>query len=151
MTATAETKIWQALRSRVATIAGYAASQFAWPMDPFTPPQSNGKPLPYLDIAHMPNVNARVLVGSKGPMRRPGIVQIALMWPVAEIGTASGKVHPDVLIQQAGEIAAHFPTDLCMPFQGVSVRVTKAPDVAQPMRDEVYWRVPVSIFYETYA
>lgn len=142
------TKIWMAIKARVSTLTGYT---FAWPMDPFTPPQSGGKPLPYLDIAHMPNVNARVLVGSKGPIRRPGIVQIALMWPVAEIGTASGKTHPDVLIQKAGEIAVHFPTDLCMAFQGVSVRVTKAPDVAQPYRDDAYWRVPVSIFYETYA
>lgn len=151
MAATVETRMWLALKARIATITGYITSQFAWPMDPFTPPQSNGKPLPYLDIAHMPNVNARVLVGSKGPMRRPGIVQIALMWPVSEIGTAPGKTHPDVLIQKVGAVAAHFPTDLCMAFQGVSVRVTKAPDVAQPIRDDAYWRVPVSIFYETYA
>lgn len=146
-----ETKIWLALKSRVATIAGYAANQFAWPMVPFTPPQADGRPLPYLDVAHMPNRNSRTLIGSKGPMQRPGILQIALMWPASEIGTGTGKTHPDVLVQQAGDIAAHFSTDLCMAFQGVSVRVTKAPDVAQPTRDDAYWRVPVSIFYETYA
>lgn len=143
MTASIETKIWQALKARVSTLTGYTS---AWPMDPFEPGQ-----LPYVEVAHLPNRNDRMLIGSKGRMHRPGILQLTLCWPVAQVGAGLGKVHPDVLIQRAGEIAAHFTTDLCMPFQGVSVRVTKAPDVAQPIRDDAYWRVPVSIFYETYA
>lgn len=151
MAATIETRIWQALRARVATISGYAANQFAWPLIPFDKPSANGKPLPYLEIAHLPNRVNRVLVGSKGPQDRPGILQITLCWPASEVGAGMGKTHPDVLIQRAGEIAAHFPTGLCMAFQGVGANVTKAPDVAQPFRDDAYWRVPVSVSIQTYA
>lgn len=140
MTASTETKIWQALKARVSTLTGYT---FAWPMVPFEPGLT-----PYVEIAHLPNRNVRPFTASDEPMERPGILQLTLVWPVAQVGTGLGKVHPDTLIQRAGEIAAHFNTDRCMTFQGVRARVTKAPDVARPIRDEAYWRVPVSVFYE---
>ncbi|TKT79974.1 phage tail terminator-like protein [Aquamicrobium sp. LC103] len=148
MSATVETGVWQALRARVATLPGFTIN---WPMEPFTPPSAGGKLLPFVECRHMPNRVNRVFIGSDAPQERPGILQITLCWPASEIGTGSGKTHPDVLIQRAGEIAAHFPTDHRMTFQGVSVRVERAPDVAQPYRDDAYWRAPVSVRYRCYA
>lgn len=145
---TVETAIWQALRARVATLTGFAVN---WPLEPFTPPASGGKPLPYVECRHLPNANVRRFIGSSDPHERMGILQLTLCWPASEVGTGSGKVHPDVLIQQAGEIAAHFPTDLPLDFEGIRVRVERAPDVAQPMRDDAFWRVPVTVRYTCFA
>lgn len=143
-----ETIIWQALRARVASLAGFAIN---WPLEPFTPPQGGGKPLPYVECRHLPNAPVRRFIGSGDPHERPGILQLTLCWPASEIGNGSGKAHPDELIQRAGEIAAHFPTDFPMRFEGVTVRVERAPDVAQPYRDDAYWRVPVSVRYDCFA
>lgn len=141
-----ETKIWMAIKARVSTLPGWAANRIAWPMDPFEPGQ-----LPYVEVAHLPNRVNRPFIGSNDPQERPGILQLTLCWPVAQVGTGLGKVHPDVLVQRAGEIAAHWPTDLPLDFGGVRVRVEHAPDVAQPMRDDAYWRVPVSIRYKVFS
>lgn len=145
---TIETKVWQALKARAATLPGFTIN---WPLEPFTPPVSGGKPSPYVEVRHMPNAVVRRFIGSSDPHERPGILQLTLCWPASEIGTGSGQTHSDVLIQRAGEIAAHFPTDLRMPFQGVVVRVERAPDVAQPYRDDAYWRCPVSVRYSVFA
>lgn len=149
MSATTETKIWQALKARVQTLS--SGLTINWPMEPFTPPVSGGKPVPYVECRHLPNANVRRFIGSNDPMERMGILQLTLCWPASEIGTASGKTHPDVLVQHAGEIAAHFPTDLAMDFQGIRVRVERAPDVTQPYRDDAYWRCPVSVRWRCYA
>lgn len=146
---TIETSIWQALRARVQTLPGGLAIN--WPMEPFTPPTASGKPLPYIECRNMPNAVNRLFIGSNEPHERPGILQLTLCWPVSEVGTGSGKTHPDVLVQRSGEIAAHFPTDHAMEFQGVRVRVERAPDVSQPYRDDAYWRCPTSVRWRCYA
>ena len=147
MAITVQTLVWQALKARVATLpVGYAVS---YPMEPFDPPVSaNGKPLPYVECRHLPNDNTRLFIKGSDPHERMGILQLSLLWPVSDVGT--GKTHPDVLTQKAGEIAAHFPADLALDFQGARVRVERAPDVAQPLRDEAVWRVPVSVRYRGY-
>lgn len=149
MPATVETKIWQALKARVATLpGGYAIN---WPLAPFTPPKAGNRPLPYVECRHIPNRNNRFLMGSTDPQERRGILQMTLCWPATNVGTGSGKTHPDDLIQRAGEIAAHFPTDLAMDFEGIRVRVERAADVAQAYRDEAYARCPVSIRWQAFA
>ncbi len=146
---TTETKIWQGLKARVASLP--LGLTIDWPLMPFDKPQSGGKPLPYVECRHIPNRVNRLLIGSQAPQERPGILQITLCWPASEISTGSGKTHPDVLIQRAGEIAAHFPTDLRLTFDGVTVRVERAPDVSQAYRDDAYVRVPVSVRYSVFA
>lgn len=144
-----ETKIWQALRTRVATLqGGYTIS---WPMEPFSPPTAGGKPAPYVECRNIQNRTSRVFIGSSEPHDRKGILQLSLCWPVSEVGTGSGKTHPDVLTERAGQIAAHFPTDHRMTFGDVDVRVTSAPDVAQGYLDGTYIKVPVSINWRTFT
>ncbi len=146
---TVETKIWQALCTRVASLP--LGLTIDWPLMPFDKPQSGGKPLPYIECRHIPNRVNRLLIGSQAPQERPGIVQLTLCWPVSGIGAGSGKTHPDVLTQRAGEIAAHFPTDLRLTFDEVVARIERAPDVAQAYRDDAYVRVPVSVRYRCFA
>lgn len=144
-----ETKLWMALKARVETLPG--GFTINWPLEPFNKPQAGKRHQPYVEVRHLPNQVNRRFIGSDDPQERPGILQLTICWPAADVGTGSGKTHPDELIQRAGEVAAHFPTDLKMRFDGVTVRVEKAPDVAQPYRDEAYWRVPVGVYYDCFA
>lgn len=149
MTATVETKIWMALKSRVQSLP--MSYPIDWPRVPFTKPQSGNpvQPDPYLEVRLLPNTSQRLFIGSNDPHRRMGILQVSLMYPIAR---TTGTVDWETQFSQiGGTIAAHFPADLRMHFEGLSVRVEKAPDVAQPFRDEVYWRVPCTIRYEAYA
>lgn len=146
---TIQTKVWMALKARVQTLG--LGLPIDWPMSVEDKPQAGGRPLPYVECRHLPNAVVRRFIGSDDPHERPGILQLTICWPVSDIGTGAGQTHPDVLIQRAGEIAAHFATDLRMSFQGVTVCVERAPDVAQPYRDEAYIRVTVSIRYSVFA
>lgn len=152
--ATVETAIWQAVKARVQSLpapVNYPSmpGRCDWPLEVFTKPQAGAVPVSYLEVRHLPNTSVRRFIGSNDPHERMGILQLSLMWPVSDVG--QGKTHPDVLTQMAGLIAAHFPTDLRMVFQDVTVRVEKAADVAQPYRDEAYWRVPTSIRWRCWA
>ncbi|MGI8389298.1 phage tail terminator-like protein [Brucella anthropi] len=53
--------------------------------------------------------------------------------------------------ENAGKVAEHFPTDLKLPKDGLSVRITKAPDIAQGFSDETHWQVPLTISYDCFA
>lgn len=148
---TTEVKIWMALKARVQSLPVPVNYPIDWPMEVFQKPQAGGRPSPYIEVRHLPNTAVRRFIGSNDPHERLGLVQLTLCWPVADVDTAPGKTHPDVLTQMAGLIAAHFPTDLRMVFQEVTVRVEKAADVAQPFRDEAYWRMPVSVRWQSFC
>lgn len=149
--ATVETKIWQAIKARVQTLPAPVNLPVDWPLETFQKPEAGGRPAPYVECRHLPNTAIRQFIGSNDPHLRQGILQLSLMWPVALVGNEAGQQHPDVLVQMAGLIAAHFSTDLRMMFQDLAVRVEKAPDVSQPFRDEAYWRVPVSVRWRCWA
>lgn len=142
---TVETAIWMALRTRVASLVLTPALQVAWPKETFTPPQGGNpvRPVPYLEVRHLPNANQRLYIGHDEPHRRAGILQLTLKYPVALNHSEA------VQTQIAGQIAAHFPPGLKMKFQELTVHVERAPDVAQSFRDgsDPYWQTPVSIRY----
>lgn len=149
MPAAVETKIWLALKARVQTLP--LSYPIDWPRVPFTKPQSANPvlPDPYLEVRLLPNTSQRIFIGSGDPHRRLGILQVSLMYPVAR---TQGTVDWEAQFSQiGGTIATHFRTDLRMTFDGVTVRVEKAPDVAQPFRDDAYWRVPVSVRWQCFC
>lgn len=146
-----ETSIWLALKSRVQSLTGWTAAQIAWPMQPYTPPVTGNRPGAYIEVANLPNATVRPYVGSDEAQTYQGILQVTLCWPVATIGTGSGQTHSDAVLQKAGEVAAHFSTDLKLREEGVTVRITRAPDVASPFRDDAYMRVPISISWQSLA
>lgn len=150
MTPTIETKISQAIQTRVASL------QLPYPVvwtddEPAVLPTSGGQPAPYIEAHHELNRTVRLLIKADAPHERPGLLLLTLCWPIAKVGTGSGKTHKDAIREHAGKIAAHFPAGLCMSFQGVGANVTKAPDVLGAYRDDAYLRTQVRIDLRTFA
>lgn len=147
---TIETKISQALQARVATCL--PAYPKVWTDgEPVALPTAGGQPAPYIEAHHEPNRTVRRLIKANAPHERPGLLLLTLCWPIAKVGTGSGKTHRDAIREQAGKIAEHFHAGLCMSFQGVGVNVTKAPDVLGAYRDEAYLRTQARVEYRTFA
>lgn len=149
-----ETSIWMALKARVQTLPG--GYTIAWPRAPFTPPQSTGPApvhLPYIECRNIPNRTRRAFIGSTDPHDRKGILQLTLCWPVADIKPAkNAKTESDVLVAIAGDIAAHFPTDLRLTFSGVEVRIMNAPSILNDgMLEGIYIKIPISVNWQAYA
>lgn len=147
---TVETKISQAIQARVASLP--LSYPVIWTDDePAALPTAGGQPAPYIEAHHEPNRTVRLLIKADAPHERPGLLLLTLCWPIAKVGTGSGKTHRNAIREIAAKIAEHFPAGLCMAFQGVGVNVTKAPDVLGAYRDDAYLRTQVRIEYRTFA
>ena len=147
---TIETKIAQAIQARVASLP--LSYPILWTDDePSALPTAGGHPAPYVECHFEPNRTVRLLIKADAPHERPGLLLLTLCWPIARVGTGSGKTHRNAIREQAGKIAEHFPAGLCMSFQGVGVNVAKAPDVLGAYRDDAYLRTQVRIEYRTFA
>jgi hypothetical protein len=131
-----ETSIFQAIKARVDTLPMKATYPIVWATDESYSPSPSQ---PFLRVTWLPNRNQRLLIGSNDAHRRPAILQIDVMGQ-----KTSGE---DVAREIAGQVAAHFPADLEMHFQGVKVRVTKAPDVGPSFVDK-HIQIPVSVEVE---
>ena len=132
---TIETSIWMALKARVSTLVLSPVLPVSWPNESFTPPAAG-----YLRVTHVPNIANRLFIGSAAANQRLGLLQVSVFAKLNQDATIATEI--------AGLVAAHFPADLKMTSGGVTVRVTKAPDVAQALRDDPHWHVPVTVRYE---
>lgn len=135
-----ETKIEMAIRNRVASLPMATTYPIVWSSGPgtYTPSPTQ----PYLRCTWIPNQTERRFIGSNDPHRRPGVLQVDVMDTLAR-----GSL---VARETAGQVALHFATDLRMHFDGVSVRVIKAPSVG-PAFIDTHVQVPTVIELETYA
>jgi hypothetical protein len=133
-----ETSIWLALKGRVQSLALNPALPVAWPNESFTKPTSG-----YLRVTWIPNLNRRRSVNSSGTHQRLSLLQIDVFAPKNQ--------NVAIAIDIAGKIAAHFPPDQRIRAQGVTARVTRAPQVAQPIPDDTHILVPVTIPIEVMA
>lgn len=133
-----ETSIWLALKARVEALVLSPVLPIAWPNLSFTKPATG-----YLRVTNVPNMNRRLFIGSTDPHQRLGLLQVDVF----------GKKNENIAIalETAGKVAAHFPTDLKMTYGGVTVRVTAAPTVAQPMDDDTHVLVPVTVPIECFS
>lgn len=146
MSAAINTKIWMAMKnSAAARVSGYAVD---WPLETFVKPDADGQPAPYIEVRHLPAGIAWRPIKSEGRQEYIGVLQIALLWPVGQVNE---KTPSEAVLQRIGVIADRFKTDMRMRFEDVAVRVTQAPELAQPFRDGAYWRIPVSINYSCFA
>lgn len=137
-----ETKIYQAIKARVASLPMAAQYQIVWTDGPLPAGQESYTPSPtqgYLRCTWTPNQTQRQFIGSKDPHRRPGVLQIDVMGTKAQ---GSG-----VAREAAGQVALHFPADMKLSFDGVKVRVMRDPSVFAPFID-THVQVPVSIELE---
>lgn len=134
---TNEEKIQRALGARVAGLVLSPPLPLAWPNNITKPP------VPYLRVDHFPNRNQRIGIKGSGPHRRLGILQITVVAPL--------NVGPDAPVAIAGQVAEHFPADLVLDYDGISVRIRSDPDVLSAEKEDASWDVPVSIEYECFA
>lgn len=126
-----ETKIWMALKSRIQSIPGGLA--IAYPADVFTPGAAA-----YIAVGRVNIAPERVFVAA-GAHERRGTLTLSHVAPIGQ---------DQAVYEEAGaKIAAHFPADLCMNFQGVAVRIVSAPHVVDGYRDGAWWRTPVNVFW----
>lgn len=147
---TVETKIALALQARVASLP--LSYPVVWTDDaPADKPAVSKQPAPYVEAHHEPNRTVRHLIKGNAPHERPGLLLLTLCWPLAKVGSGSGKMHRDAIRETAGQMAAHFPAGLCMSFQGIGVNIAKAPDVLGAYRDDAYLRTQVRVGYLTFA
>ena len=136
--ASIEESIEAAVFTRAAGLLTLAALPVSWPNVAFSPP-SNGR---YLRVSLLPNVTQRLFINS-ATHRRPGILQISVVVPLNVGASAATRI--------AGQVAEHFPMDLRVTSGGVSVRVTKAPDIAPAIKEDAAWIVPVSVSFQAFA
>lgn len=141
---TVEQAIWQALKSRLATLSD--TWPVCWPeaADFVKPQDASGLPSPYIMAAHMPNPSRRFLIG-EGAEDRSGVLLLVLNWPVAK------RSSHEVMLQQAGLIAAHFPLGLRLNFGEVAPWIDRAPDIAAPTRSDAYIAWPIAVRWRCFA
>lgn len=126
-----ETKIWMALKSRIQSIPGGLA--IAYPADVYTPTDAA-----YIAVGRVNIAPERVFVAS-GAHERRGTLTLSHVAPIGQ---------DQAVYEEAGaKIAAHFPADLCMSFQGVAVRIVSASHVVDGYRDGAWFRTPVNVFW----
>ena len=124
-----ETSIWLALKARIGTLVTSPVMTVIEPDATFTPPKdANNVPTPYILCSDIRNDNVRVDISGKTHIRS-GTLMLSVNWPVAR------TVSHSQLMQAASGIAAHFPADTRMKYDNACLRVTAAPDVMQPYRD----------------
>lgn len=139
MAATVEGSIELALEGRLQSLVTSPVLLISWTGKPFTKP-ANGK---YLEVIYAPNGANRVFIGSDEDHQHLGILQLNLHWPHGDFE----RVPRDV----AGAVAAHFPADLVLTADGISVRITKRPDVGTALVGKTEITIPVLIEYEAWA
>ncbi len=133
-----ESTIEGALFSRVAALLLSPALPVAWPNVSFAKPAGG-----YLRVTHIPNTSRRLFLASNAPHQRLGLVQVDVFVPKNQGASGATEI--------AGQVAQHFPADLPMRADGLTVRVTKAPDIGPALADDTHWQVPVTIRYEAFA
>lgn len=133
-----ETALWLALRGRVEALALSPPLPIAWPNESFIKPSSG-----YLRVTWIPNLNRRLFLKGSDPHQRLSLLQVDVF--------AKKNQNVAVAMEISGKVAAHFPADLRMTAHGVTARVTKASEVAQPIDDTTHLMVPVTVSVEVFA
>lgn len=96
----------------------------------------------HIEAHHLPNQNIRRALSSSAPMIRLGYLQLTLC-------SVLGLFERDYR-ERAGQIAEHFPLDLPMTQEGVTMKVTRV-DVQPGRKDETHYRTSVRVYYQGFA
>lgn len=133
-----------ALKRRIGTLVTTPTLARFEPDEIFTPASDAIGPLPFLTISDA--VNDPVRMGIRGvPNVRSGTLMLTVMWPIAR------PVSHVQLKELAGQIAAHFPEDLCLSYGPSRLRVTQDSAPLQPYVDGPYRVCVVRVFWTSLA
>lgn len=133
------TAIMKLLFARVSAFAGPPDMPIAWPNVMFVPPADQR----FLRVQFNPNIANRLTIDSDGPHQHLGLLQVSVHWTKGKGEEAARAV--------ADAVAAHFPCDLRLAGDEISVRITKRPDVADVLYEAASIQIPVMIAWECWA
>lgn len=125
-----------ALKARLATLAGVPK---AWPNQDFDPTKAGN--LPYVACEIVRARTSDDTLDGEAP-----IVTGALIATVV-VAKGTGEVAADSLAEQ---IAALFPMGATIPAAGMTTQILQPPHIREGIGDGTYWRVPVSIAFQTF-
>lgn len=130
MSAVIETKIWMALRERIASVV---ASPIVWPLDTFKLDPTTQQVI----VSWSPNVSTRPNLANDSTHYYEGILTLGLMSPL--------NWTLEQVMQSAALLVNAFPESLRLEYDGVRVHIMKRGDIATTYRDENMWRTPINI------
>lgn len=133
-----ETKILNALLSRLSSLTLSPAMPVAYPNVAFTPSATG-----YLRATHVPNTANQVTLGASGKNRFEGLLQVDVFWP-----EDAGLVAPS---ERAGAVAAHFKRGTDITLDSITVRIVTPPEIRQALQSPPYTQIPVMIRYQADA
>lgn len=125
-----------ALKARLAMLAGVPK---AWPNQDFDPTKPGNLPYVACEIV-------RARTGDDTLDGEATIVTGALIATVV-VAKGTGEVAADSIAEQ---IAALFPMGATIPAAGVTTQIMQPPHIREGIGDGTYWRVPVSIPFQTF-
>lgn len=138
---------WLALKSRIDTLATSPVMPRFDPGAIVTPPTDASGPAPYILLSDVPNDPVRVGLSSRGISGvdhiRSGTLMLSVQWPIARATTHTQ------LKEIAGQIADHFPADLCMSFGPSRLRVTADASAMQSFIEGAYRVAVVRVFWSS--
>ncbi len=140
-TALLETRIWQAIKTRVDTLLPQYKK--AWPGEKFELPSGNDLLSPYIRIGRVSLAPARRYIADGRPHERTGSVIVTLVYPLGQAFSVYDQI--------ASEIADHFVDGTQMTFQNTCVNVTSYPHIQDGYEDMGYWTVPVVVPWRCFA
>lgn len=137
-----ETTDWLALKKRIDTLVTNPVMMRFEPDDTIVPPKDAIGPTPFLVISDV--VNDPVRGGISGvPSIRSGTLMLSIQWPIAR------AIKHTQLKELAGQVAAHFPEDLCMSYGPSRLRVTQDSASMQPFIEGAYRVAVVRVFWSS--
>lgn len=156
-----ETTDWLALKSRIDTLVTSPVMQRFDPGEIVTAPvqtevtwgngepwsngegwDTQGVPLPFILISDVTNDPVRGGISGVASIRS-GTLMLAVQWPLAR------AIAHTQLKEIAGQIAAHFPEDLCMTYGPSRLRVTQDAASMQAYVDGAYRVAVVRVFWSS--
>lgn len=142
-----ETSDWLALKSRIDTLVTDPVMPRFEPGAIVTPPTDATGPAPYILLSDVPNDPQRVGLSARANVGvdhvRSGTLLLSIQWPIAR------AVSHTQLRELQGQVAAHFPADLCMSFGASRLRTTQDAGVLQPYVEDAYRVAVVRVFWSS--
>lgn len=129
-----QTRIWMALKGRVEEAAGDLP--IAWPGQVFETSEA------FLAVSEVLGPAERRSLRGTDPHRARGTLAMRLSIPVRDTSA------PEVWRERAAQIAAAFPADLWVEFQGQRVRIRENGDVLAGYQDGGWCHLPIQARWE---
>lgn len=133
-----EARIADILLTHLGTLTLTPAVPVAYPGVPFTPPSGT-----YLEATIHQNTTLDHFIGTDSTSEYRGLLQVSVRTPAG-----AGIIAP---MDLAGKVSEHFRRGTVLSKDGLSVRVSKTPDIAGPLQEPDRLHVPVSISFYVFA